>query len=225
MKYLVLDTETTDLTEDAKIVEIAWCELEIDCGIGIIPGSEFLSYVNPEIPISPSASGVNQIRNEDVQDAPTIDEIDFPTGEICIVGHNIKFDIRYVSPYMNIVDSLCTYLLARRLWHMDMKCEDFKLQTLCAYKNIPRHAAHHADGDVRSVVNLLDHMCETEGKSFQEFLDWMNTPYYYEHVPIGKNRGKKLSEVPKSWFEWLHKQGDVDKDMRHTLIKYFGRER
>lgn len=222
MKYLVLDCETTGLTEQDKIVEIAWCELEIDCGIGIIPGSEFLSYVNPEIPISPSASGVNGVRNEDVQEAPTIDEIDFPTGEICIVGHNVKFDIRYVSPYMNIVDSLCTCLLSRRIFP---ECPDHKLQTLCAYRNIPRHSAHRALGDVRSTTNLLDDMCEYTGRSFQHLLDWLKTPFQYEFMPFGKHKGMPFNEVPRSYFEWLNKQGDVDPDMRHSLIKYFGRER
>ena len=221
MKYYCLDVESTGLTEQDKIVEIAWYELEIDCGIGIIPGSEFLSYVNPEIPISPSASGVNGVRNEDVQDAPTIDEIDFPTGEICIVGHNIKFDIRYVSPYMSIVDSLCTCILGRRLFP---ECPDHKLQTLCAYRNIPRHSAHRALGDVRSTVNLLDNMCEYSGKSFQELLDSLKEPWIYEVMPFGKHKGMPFNEVPKSYFEWLFKQ-EVDPDMRHSLIKYFGRER
>jgi len=217
MKYYCLDCETTGLTEQDKIVEIAWCELEIDCGIGIVPGSEFLSYVNPEIPISPSASGVNGIRNEDIQDAPTIDEIEFPIGEICIVGHNVKFDIRYVSPYMNIVDSLCTCILGRRLFP---ECPDHKLQTLCAYRNIPRHSAHRASGDILSTTNLLDDMCEYSGKSFQEMLDWLREPYDFGCLPFGKYRGIGMDRIPKSYFEWLGKI-ELDADTAYTVKKYF----
>jgi len=83
MKYLILDTETTGLV-NPKVCEIGW--IEVDENLEVL--SEFDSLINPEAPISCSAAGLHGIRDEDVTDSPTIEEIEFPDGEICLIAHN-----------------------------------------------------------------------------------------------------------------------------------------
>ena len=64
----VLDTETTGVSADASIVEIAW--IEIDADLNEI--RRFRSLIDPEMPISPGASGVHHITNEMVSGEPPV---------------------------------------------------------------------------------------------------------------------------------------------------------
>jgi len=219
MKYLVLDCETTGLGDDDKVVEVAWTEIDVEDGIGFVPDTEFYSLVNPEIPMSPIASGINGLRNKDLVGSPKIEDIKFPEGEVTLIGHNVKFDHKFVKNYINIVDTFCTYLSARRVI---TDCPDFKLQTLSAHLNLPRQSAHRALGDVRTTVTLLDIIQERSGKNFYELAAWMKEPVAYDRMPFGKHKGLPLSEVPSSYLGWLIKQPDLDADMMFTLRRYFG---
>ena len=218
MKYFCLDIESTGISDDDKIVEIGWVEVEFDGGVGMIPNTEFSSLINPERPINAAASGVNGVRQEDVIDAPTIDEIDFPTGEVILIGHNIKFDIRYVENYMNITNSICTLLMARRLV---TESPDHKLPTLSAFLNLPRRNTHRALDDVYTTVFLLDHLYELcEFDSPEELLKWLSVPFVYKTMNFGKYKGKRIVDLPKSYLNWLSGIY-LDIDMRETLIRTF----
>lgn len=90
---LFLDTETTGLGPDGRVVEITI--LTPDGRV------RFNSLVNPEVPIPVAASAVHGITNDVVRDAPPWPEIDAQVGAL-LVGHmvvtyNADFDRHMIA--------------------------------------------------------------------------------------------------------------------------------
>ena len=157
---LIWDTETTSIKPN-YIVTIAFQYFEN--GKLIKKGYE---YCNPDYPISPQASAVNGLYNEDVENCPTFDIIwkkikpYFLNSMLC--GQNLKFDLsalalefeRYgIEPFeYYYVDTLEN---AKKL----IKKEDianFKLGTLCEYFGINIEKFHDASFDVEATKKVYN---------------------------------------------------------------------
>ena len=210
MIFRILDCETTGLDDNPGVVEIAW--IDVDKDLNVL--SSFDSLVNPEKPISEGAEGVHGISSEQVENEPTISEIDFPVGEVCLIVHNLSYDRPLVEPYMNIVAGCDTLVLARRLLP---DCENHQLSTLQAYCELPKTIAHRAPGDVQTVLHLLKYLVEGSGMNLIQLVNYSNTPQMLKTMPWGKHSGKKFSDIPSGYMRWLRKLKDLDLDMQLTL--------
>ncbi|MFA7682279.1 MAG: 3'-5' exonuclease, partial [Candidatus Peribacteraceae bacterium] len=122
----VFDVETTGLDprRGHRIIEIAGVRVEN----GIIQEEHaFVSLVNPERPIPPEAAQINHIREEDVQKAPTIDQVlpqflSFASGSM-LVAHNADFDMGFLLRekelcwgYVELPECLCTMRLSQAVY-------------------------------------------------------------------------------------------------------------
>lgn len=219
--WLVADVETTGLDPTVdKIVEIAWVEMDED--LGFVPDSEFSSLINPERSVSCVAAGVNGIRDSviEAENPPTIDEITFPSGEVILICHNLKFDYEFLKPYMNIVDGMCTYVLSRRLLP---DAPEHKLQTLSCYCDLPYQLAHRAIGDARTTGLLLEYLCEGCEYSLEQMLEYYHSRFLFTRMPFGKHKGEMMKDVPRSYLGWLSQQ-DLDVDTRATVDYWLRRK-
>jgi len=216
MKILVADVETTGKVEPIYICEVAWAEIEEE-DLGVI--EEFVSLVNPGVPIPCDASGIHGIRTADVQDSPRIDEIEFPKESIILVAHQASFDARLLAPYMNIVGTCCTLTLARRLLPGAL---DFTLPTLSCYCNLPKQLNHRAQNDVRDCLGLLDYMTEGSGMTFQQLYEYSNTPIRLKNMPWGKHKNMPMELLPRGYVQWLAGLTDLDLDMKYTMRELYG---
>ncbi|MED4973686.1 3'-5' exonuclease [Geobacillus kaustophilus NBRC 102445] len=94
--YVVLDFETTGLSpEKDAIIQIAAIRFR-----NHEPIEQFVSFVNPERPIPSKITDITGITDEDVKDAPTIEEI-FPDfiqflKDDVLIAHNAPFDIKFL---------------------------------------------------------------------------------------------------------------------------------
>ena len=210
MKFIVVDTETTGLGEGSKICEVAWAEIESDFNVL----SEFHTIVDPEQEICCSAAGVHGIRTEHTKGFPKIEEIEFPEGEICLIGHNVGFDYNYLKDYMDVKITCDTLILARRLLP---ESPDHKLQTLVCYCDLQENPSHRAIYDVRSCLGLLDYMAEGSELSLEELINWSNTPVLVDVMPFGKHKGMPISKLPESYIRWLSSLDSLDIDMEYTV--------
>lgn len=120
--FCVLDVETTGLNPKLgdRICEIALLKTRNQDTLGT-----FNTLVNPERPISPAASAINNISDGMVKNAPTFAEIAPEilafTQDSVLVGHNTQFDMSFLHeqfeslslpmPEYAVVDTLA---LARR---------------------------------------------------------------------------------------------------------------
>ena len=221
-KFIVLDTETTGAERADKVCEIGWIVVDQDFNIL----EERQSLIDPQRMISPSASGIHGLTNDDVADSPTIEEyfsIDDPAcyghrveEPVVIIGHRISFDVRYVAPYFNIVQEVCTLRWARKLYP---DASDHKLSTLMFALGLPRpENAHRVMSDIYSAYHLAKHICERTGASLRELTAASAEPMLVQIMPFGKHKGEAFKDVPRSYLQWMRgTMKDLDGDLLHTI--------
>ncbi len=159
--YVVLDVETTGFSpENDHIIEVA--------AIKVLDGrvvGRYQSFVNPHRDIPARITRLTGITNNDVLTAPELtavasDLADFMDQGIPVVGHNITFDLGFVSAAFESseVDANIQYIdtlpLAREAFP-EMK--DHKLATLIkALGLMNRDQEHRAMSDVEATAKLFD---------------------------------------------------------------------
>lgn len=221
MKWWVADTETTGVSPEDRVVEVAWNE--IDDNLEII--GKGYSLINPFMPIPAGASAVHGIRNSHVEDAPSIEhyfgvELNnyWGQGEVCLIAHNAEFDYRYLSPFMPEASVLlCTLRLTRKLYP---GLDTYKLGALAHEWNLfsDDDRFHSAEGDINTLLRILRKVRDDHGLTLSEMIEVSTQPIRVEKMTFGKHKGTKLSELPKGYRTWLLNLPDLDKDLRASLL-------
>ena len=156
--YAILDIETTGgKYNEEGITEIAIYRFD---GHKVV--DQFISLVNPEIPIQPFVVGLTGINNEMLRNAPKFFEVAKRIVEItsdCIlVAHNAKFDYRILSTEFGRLgfeyerESLCTVELAQKLMPGQ---PSYSLGKLARALGIAVSDRHRANGDAQATVKLF----------------------------------------------------------------------
>ncbi|MDA3834561.1 MAG: DUF3820 family protein [Spirochaetales bacterium] len=216
---IVGDTETTGVCREAQMVELGFHEI----GEDLSHVRAFESLVDPECHIPFGASAVHHILDKHVENSPTVTELfdivlkDSDFSEVWLVCHNVSFDVRFLSPFMNITKQICT-LRAAKKYYPD--AESHKLMALAYELELPLPTtgdAHRALYDVEVTVELLKRILKDTGQTLSELADVLNKPQHITKIPFGKWKGSKLSELPDSYVTWLLKQDTLDSDLRWSL--------
>ncbi len=160
--YICVDLETTGLNpKQDKIIEIGACKV-ID---GIVV-ERFETFVNPERKLEERIVELTGIRDEDLENAPTIEMI-LPQvlaflEEWPLLGHSVLFDYSFLKkacvnqkiPFER--RGLDTLKLARK-YLADL--EHRSLDYLCEYYKIPHHA-HRALADAEATIAVYNLLTE-----------------------------------------------------------------
>ena len=165
--YAILDIETTGgQFNEERITEIAIYRFD-----GHEVTDQFISLVNPEIPIQPFVVKLTGITNAMLKSAPKFHEVAKRIVEItqdCIlVAHNAPFDYRILRTefrrlgYDYQVPSLCTVELAQKLLPEQ---PSFSLGKLVRSLGIPMADRHRATGDAMATVKLFKLLLERDTK-------------------------------------------------------------
>ena len=156
-RFAVVDVETTGLDPRVeRVVEIAVVLVDEQWVV-----DSWSSLVNPEMPIPARASQIHGIYDEDVAQAPTIEELQDEILARCdgriVAAHNARFDLSFL-PFLAEHESLCTMQLARRAFP---RAPNHQNQTLRKYLRLdhdPRIAeldAHRALADAMVSAHIL----------------------------------------------------------------------
>ena len=156
--YSILDIETTGgKYNEEGITEIAVYKFD---GHKVV--DQFISLVNPEIPIQPFVVGLTGINNEMLRNAPKFYEVAKRIVEITegtiIVAHNAKFDYRILRTEFKRLgfeferESLCTVELSKKLIPGQ---NSYSLGKLVRALGIPLSDRHRANGDAQATVKLF----------------------------------------------------------------------
>lgn len=156
--YSILDIETTGgKYNEEGITEIAVYKFD---GHKVI--DQFISLVNPEIPIQPFVVGLTGINNEMLRNAPKFYEVAKRIVEITegtiIVAHNAKFDYRILRTEFKRLgfeyerENLCTVELSKKLIPGQ---QSYSLGKLVRALGIPLTDRHRASGDAQATVKLF----------------------------------------------------------------------
>jgi len=224
MRWIVLDTETSGLGPEDGPCEIAW--QEINENLEVV--HEVYSLIDPQVRISPDAAGIHGITDEQVKDAPTLDEFfhevvgnPFTTEPVTVIAHNAQFDAKFVKPYITEMDTLCTLRLAR---HVYPDAPNHKLQTLRYYLGLggdSREDSHSAMGDVMVCRSLLRAVGTELGVGLAALVPYAKLPIVVKKMPFGKHKDSLIPSLPLNYVWWLRSKADIDDDLRATLSSHF----
>lgn len=160
--YVSIDLETTGLNPKTdKIMEIGAVK-RID---GVCAGT-FSAFVNPGKRLEPHIAELTGIREEDLQQAPYIEEV-LPgllafLEELPLLGHRVLFDYSFLKKaavnqkFTFEKQGIDTLQLSRK-YLADL--ESRRLDYLCGYYRIP-HKAHRALEDARAADLLYRKLAE-----------------------------------------------------------------
>lgn len=236
----VLDTETTSLNfREAEVIEFGYVMKHAD------GWTCFDSLHAPSEPISFEVQAITNITNKMVAGKPKFEDslydinmvLNTLIGTGSRVAHNAFYDSSVLNKYTNIVDIqtdwLCTMRLAKKLYANDDTVTQFNLPYL-RYRfelDVPEDLpAHRASADAFVTALLLEYMVtqmETDGildenQPYREQIEvWLAAPVIITKMPFGKHKGKKLEEVPISYWQWAFKNLDSLDESKDEFDKDF----
>lgn len=228
MRFHILDTETVGLKpfdHGGGVCEIS--VREVDENFNLI--AHHYSYLYPEGPINPAASGVHGILDRHVEDKPTMRQwldadIDFWAEDqepIWFIAYNAGFDWKFLAPYIKCKVAIADVLVLARRYYPDSP--DHKMQTLRVVLDLPFDVAdsHSAGGDTQTLLNLMKRMCQDTNLSLGELCLDAQRKEPIVKFPFGKHKNKLIADVAKSdpgYLKWcLAKMETLQPDMREAL--------
>ncbi|GAB3029280.1 3'-5' exonuclease [Bowmanella dokdonensis] len=168
--YIVLDTETTGLSEGYEAIEIA----VVDCNGQVL----FNQRVRPTIEIEPRAVEVHKITSSQLTTCPTFDSVSVSLSQVLqgktIAAYNLPYDINALlnsalatKAELSINGpSVCIMEFATRLFKRE---RNLKLTALIEGFGIKVVDAHSALGDARmamEVFKILAHLDDSHPDGF-----------------------------------------------------------
>jgi DNA polymerase III epsilon subunit family exonuclease len=156
-RIVVFDFETTGIDpERDKPIELGAVSIEN----GIIK-EQFSTFINPGFPIPSEIIELTHITDEDVKDAPSIEDVlpdfyKFSEGAV-LAAHNIDFDFAFLKNNgkplgINFNNPINDTLAMGRARYSTLK--NHKLETLCGHLGIVNEGAHRAIYDAISTARL-----------------------------------------------------------------------
>lgn len=159
MKFAVLDFETTGTQSTDDIIQVGLAIIDHDLSISQIYGS----YVNPGKPIPPFITGLTGITDEDVADAPQLEDMMVELvpllNDTVLVGHNVAFDFNFLQSALD----RCGYLpyQGRILDTMDFlkiffpSLGSYQLGYVSSEFGLVHDRPHQADSDAQATAEVF----------------------------------------------------------------------
>lgn len=230
-KLMITDSETTGIEKDARVVEIAGIPAELHPGMTRLKiGSPVQTLVHPGIAIPPVASAVHHITDADVRTAPSFDDaIRLFAGQDIYVAHNAAFDRQFLGMLGD--KWICTLKCCYEEFH---DAPSYGNQALSYWLKTPRPPegsghAHRALYDSYTTLGLFNALME-RGWTLDRMLEVSSRPRLLRECTFGKHAGKKWSEVPRDYLQWMLRQGPApdgtpawDEDILYTVNRVLGR--
>lgn len=220
-EWILLDTETTGLAAPIYVVELAAQRMR-----GWEPiTAPFKRLLNHGTSIPPEASRVNGYTREILErdGEPPLDVYsdfaNYVDGQP-IVACNLPYDFDQVllpewgqlgvSPIGQ--RGFCALVLAQKLLD-PVLAGNCKLQTLRQYYRLSERGAHTAQGDVDTVIDLMNEVLKPLAEAWGLFswaavVSFCETEWYPTRILFGKHKGRDFRDALtddylRSWLNWL----------------------
>ncbi len=225
---IFLDLETTGLEATDKIVSIGLIVVDEEMSKG------YSALVNEGKKIPPKASSIHHITNEMIKDKGSLQESEpyiflesFNQTGVCLVGHNIDYDLKMLYDNVGfewqgeILDTL------RVSKHLLPESEEFSLQYLRYDLKLYRDekepiVAHDALSDAKVVKSLYEYLLTLAPDKELQRLSFVNV--LMQKFEFGKYAGRYIEEIAMldpSYLHWmLNNIMDLDEDLRYSIEYY-----
>ncbi|MFA6410844.1 MAG: exonuclease domain-containing protein [Candidatus Buchananbacteria bacterium] len=235
MQIIILDTETTGLDFDSRLIQLAYKNLT--------SGQVVNEYFKPPVLISYGAMATHHVTNEMVAKKPSFDqsreksELIKTLADSILVAHNALFDIGILK---NEGVEVNQYIDTLRVTKHLINSERYDLQYLRYFLNLDilQATAHDALGDILILEKLFEHLKElvktklnlnSDDEIFSKMIDLTKTPVLLNKISFGKYRGKTFEEINQmdsGYLEWLYNseskkdQREQNEELIYTLKKH-----
>lgn len=219
--YVSIDLETTGLNPKSdKIIEIGAVRV-----VDGKPAERFSTFVNPGRKLEERIVELTGIHDEDLQDAPTIEEV-WPSlleflGDSILLGHSILFDYSFlkkaaVNQKLTFEkQAIDTLKIARRFL---TELEHRSLDYLCEYYEIP-HQAHRALADAEATSELYRRLVEQFYAQEQDLFEPKHLQYSVKRdTPATKPQKERLYRLLEQ--HKINIEYDVEKMTRSEASRF-----
>lgn len=227
-KLLFLDTETTGLDSEDRLVEV---------GMRPYGLPSFSKRFKAPVPVKIGAMAVNHITNTMLEDCSPFEGSDvqatlkaFASEGFILVAHNAPFDLTMLARDGVVFDK---YIDTKKMSHAldpNQEMESHRLQYLRYYYGVelPNAEAHTAEGDIAVLEAVFHALHERLGKpSIDELMELSKRPVLHTKFKFGKYNGNDIASVAAvnpGYLEWLLKSkkesGQNEDDWIFTLEHY-----
>ncbi len=225
---IFIDTETTGLEKNDKIISIALVIVEN----GNVTTKTDLINEGKKIP--PKASSINHVTNEMIKGKPELQDSETfkflklnNIYDVTLISHNIKFDLEMLSSACGFVWQGKIIDTLRVSKHLMPECEEYSLQflryDLKLYKNEKQKIIpHEALSDARLIKQLYECLLELSSKENMYELSVKNV--LLNKFEFGKYSGRYIEEISMldmGYLKWmLNNILDLDEDLRYSINYY-----
>ncbi|HIC44982.1 MAG TPA: 3'-5' exonuclease [Sulfurimonas sp.] len=245
-KYIILDTETTGVSELDKIIQLGYIVLGKPSD-AIEVHNEF-SSCDKEIGLG--AMETHHITPEMIEGKPLCVDteaykrlVELNSNDNYMIIHNAPFDLGMLEKegfknQMKLIDTLrCAKHIFpdsdfHRLQHFRYSLELYKDEEAEAAKLGVVIKAHDAIGDVL-ILKLFMSALTKKVKEFypninpmDKLVELTGKPVYMNKpLRFGKNKGKTIEDLvvsDKGYIDWMRKNMDLDEDMQYTIKRALG---
>lgn len=225
---LFLDTETTGLENEDRLVEV---------GYRIQQGKSTSQRFKAAVPVKTGAMAVNHITNKMLEGCESFIGSAMQADLACLaakgsvlVAHNAPFDLAMLAKEGVVFEN---YIDTKKMSHAldpNQEMESHRLQYLRYYYGVelPEAEAHTAEGDIAVLEAVFNCLHEKLGKpSIDELIELSKRPVLHTKFKFGKYNGNYISTVAAidpGYLEWLLKSkqenGQDETDWIYTLEHY-----
>lgn len=159
MKFAVLDFETTGTQSTDDIIQVGLAIIDHDLSISTV----YSSMVKPGVPIPPFIEGLTGIKNEDVENAPELDDVILEMipllEDAVLVGHNVGFDLGFLQRALDQTGYLA--FTGRVLDTMDLlriffpNLSSYQLSMVSKDLGFVHDRPHQADSDALATAHVF----------------------------------------------------------------------
>lgn len=234
-KIIILDTETTGLLEEDRIIQLSYV---------VTDAAGIIEEVHNEFCKAPlqskfDAMAIHHITPEMLEGKPMCTELkglarlhELNTPENVIVIQSAEFDLGMLSKEgfeskMKLID---TFRVHRYFYHESPHGLQYNRYALGLYQKEEAQmrelgvqiAAHDALGDVIVLKNFYDHLLKKHTET--DMIEMCAQPILMEIMPFGKHKGKRIEEVAVSErrsLSYMLETFDLDQDLRYSFQYYY----
>ena len=235
MKYIILDTETTGVEEEDRIIQLSFLVTDMDGKILEM----YDDLCTAPLPTKFDSMAIHGITPEMLEGKPAcvdtkafarLNELNVP--ENIMVIQNAEFDEAMLAKegftsQMQLID---TFRMLRKKYPLNTPHGlQQKRYELGLYKREPEIIAelgvevraHDALGDVVVLKLFLDHLLN-DGQTREEMMELCSAPMMLDIMTFGKHKGKTFEEIAlndRNSLQYMIDTFDLDGDLRYTMEK------
>jgi len=233
LKYIILDTETTGVDEEDRIIQLSYLVTDLDGNILEM----YDDLCTAPLPIKFDSMAIHNITPEMIEGKPVcvdtkafarLNELNVPENTLVI--QNAEFDEAMLAKegFVSQMKLIDTYRILRKKYPLQTPHGlQHKRYELGLYKKEPELIkelgvevrAHDALGDVVVLKLFLDHLL-ADGQTHEEMIELCSAPMMLDIMTFGKHKGKTFEEIAlndRNSLQYMIDTFDLDADLRYTM--------